>query len=649
MPKFHILFINSKLHQRFLKNGYYNYWMKQYFGSNLDWDGITLLGSSVDRFLILQTNRQMRQLNQAEEVVTKILSLKVCLHCELHSNSAQITQISVGSFSSKNLDFFLISEVHNPEEKTKWVIETRLTSLYEIYQNFHEYFNLCSDNPFESSSATDFANRMVTHIWRIIMNNYTHPIYERKGRNWMATSNECTNGVVWEDARHLQYSSVLLRIETKLRFPEHFIFSIPNDAFSLRFVSCGRPKLSAFVFHELLSVFQWPIWLSVVVAVFSLLLFKLLIIDLARKNTVMQLVMACLHLLQMLVEQSSSFTESNKSNAWRFSLGLYIFVGIILSNAYRNTNVYNMVKPRVPIPYETFDQLVNDDFIIFSRNAISANFESFPAGGLLDKSWVYVPPHAIWFRDSNLRFLMSELKTLEITVQNRDQKRILMSGPMKLLQKHSKLHSDLVRAFNDTGIEYLRHKNNASGDKSREFWSKKLAKTEQSMLEAQLKECRKTAVILPTHLLQSIATNMGHLENLYFGKKPLLKSVIGFDISGYTPPHIFSRIEAINRAGILQRWLILSKDKSASQLNHNAQQLAKPWKPDMSGNMLIIFVVLLSGLISSFLAFSVESVQKICRRIITILRLAWSQFVSSSLKFISLVTITKPVSENIQY
>lgn len=53
---------------------------------------------------------------------------------------------------------------------------------------------------------------------------------------------------------------------------------------------------------------------------------------------------------------------------------LILLVGTILSNAYKNDNVYNMVVPRKPVLYSEFSELVRDNFKIYTKS-FKVNFE----------------------------------------------------------------------------------------------------------------------------------------------------------------------------------------------------------------------------------------------------------------------------------
>lgn len=200
-----------------------------------------------------------------------------------------------------------------------------------------------------------------------------------------------------------------------------------------------------------------------------------------------------------------------------------------------------------------------------------------------------------------------------------------MNGSIQKLKKHSKLHPALLKLLHETGLEYVRHKNSTTYHRSQKFWSEKFRKSKELLLINSLLKCHKTALVLPTHLLQKIASKFKLLENLHIGSEALLESIIGFEISGYTPPQIFTRVQTIMSAGILQRWLILSRSKAAGQFSQNLHQLSKPRIPDMSGSMLVIFVFLFSGEAFSLMAFGLENSQKIYLNIFLLLRCVWSR------------------------
>lgn len=106
--RFYILFVSTKFHQKFLRGNHYGLWVKQHFGRFLGKDHISLLSTSVDRFLIFVTITRMCQLNQENEIVSNILSVKICFNCEvLHNFRKLLSQIPESEWSSKDIRFFM--------------------------------------------------------------------------------------------------------------------------------------------------------------------------------------------------------------------------------------------------------------------------------------------------------------------------------------------------------------------------------------------------------------------------------------------------------------------------------------------------------------------------------------------------------------
>lgn len=73
---------------------------------------------------------------------------------------------------------------------------------------------------------------------------------------------------------------------------------------------------------------------------------------------------------QLLLEQGYTFPGNRitQSISVKLLVGVYLKMAIILSNAYKSTNVYLMISPRIPIPNETISELVDSNFKMFSRS-----------------------------------------------------------------------------------------------------------------------------------------------------------------------------------------------------------------------------------------------------------------------------------------
>ncbi len=73
-------------------------------------------------------------------------------------------------------------------------------------------------------------------------------------------------------------------------------------------------------------------------------------------------------LIKVLVEQGDPFPAIlTKSFRFRFVIGATLLAGVVLSNAYKSTNVYNIVKPRYIVTYHEVGKVMRDNFSMHVR------------------------------------------------------------------------------------------------------------------------------------------------------------------------------------------------------------------------------------------------------------------------------------------
>lgn len=69
-----------------------------------------------------------------------------------------------------------------------------------------------------------------------------------------------------------------------------------------------------------------------------------------------------------MVEQGDPFPVGILNiQSLRFILCVLGFAALVLSNAYKNINVYNLIARRKPVFYQTINELTNDGYKIYSR------------------------------------------------------------------------------------------------------------------------------------------------------------------------------------------------------------------------------------------------------------------------------------------
>lgn len=357
-----------------------------------------------------------------------------------------------------------------------------------------------------------------------------------------------------------------------------FPYYTPDTIKSLRFMGCGRQGTSPIPFQELTNVFDMVTWLCII--------FTALTVPTLLRGSYgrIRLSSQTVSIFKMLVEQGGPFLDSvaNKTR-FRSVLGPLLLMGIVLSNAYKNTNIYNMVIPRKPVLYNYFQELVTDNFKVFSRPSSLIMYRNL------------VTPNT------------SNIAKLEITVGNYDM--YLISEVVSVLYSHNgvarKSHipdyspTSLNNAvLNGTRLQsesvervssYLLHRNITR----RVDWFKVLQDYVSNLTRMQLEEaarlfgvvekCQKTAVVLPDHLCKRFYSR-SEVSDVFIGQESYSEMDWMFFFSGLVPPHFIRRIHRIAESGVWEWWMHVLNGGSRIRKNFNFVNAA-----NMDGNIVIIF------------------------------------------------------------
>lgn len=134
---------------------------------------------------------------------------------------------------------------------------------------------------------------------------------------------------------------------------------------SLRFVTSQSRGPSHLPFEELVNIFDLYIWASTVII---LTCASFAIAKLVNPRKTINMGRQVFSVLKCLLEQGDAFTfpDDNPRKVTLILAGVYL-VSMLLSNAYKNNNVYNMILARKQLAYKTLDELQNDNFIKYSR------------------------------------------------------------------------------------------------------------------------------------------------------------------------------------------------------------------------------------------------------------------------------------------
>lgn len=276
--------------------------------------------------------------------------------------------------------YYYLSDMNHPE----LVLLTKNHFLSASHQ-LSVYFPVYSIRVETQDELVDFIANLCTHI-----KDRAHLRYfvdRDNGRRfekillelWLSQVGNCTltfeNESDEEDANPFSISfceSVGIKLKMAIRYEwrsaylkvfqiensgDFISLSVPNS--DLRFISCRDATYSSFAFHELARVYEYPVWLMILVT-FGVTIQVSKYIR-SRSHT-------CIFLVKVALEQGDPM--SNKLLKHRFSalVGVVVMlVGTVLTNGYKNANVYNMILPRVPIPYKFFEELYRDQFKIYCR------------------------------------------------------------------------------------------------------------------------------------------------------------------------------------------------------------------------------------------------------------------------------------------
>lgn len=239
------------------------------------------------------------------------------------------------------------------------------------------------------------------NIWLSIMKNYSIIIHYY---------HVCVNGKTVSiglgpnsnpDAKLLRKLLVNSGWQSALQFQ----VSVENDLDSLQFVSCGKRGFHSISYHELLKLFDKYVWIFLVInyaGVLPLMIWKFRTFSFVEISGMAdRILVGC----KILLEQSDKAIIRSKTFGAKAGFGVFILLGVVLTNAYKNCNVYNMISHRDAIPYETLDELVQDEFKVYSRITdldIRPYFYN-PQLDNLDELELYMFRHKI--HDSNMRWV----------------------------------------------------------------------------------------------------------------------------------------------------------------------------------------------------------------------------------------------------
>lgn len=489
------------------------------------------------------------------------------------------------------------------------------TEKVSVLSALHKRLQVCSSksetkNPVSSELEENHIAEGYASVWSSIMGNFSYVIDHFNG--WV-----CDNGnlkpVGREEFRirfdiQLDLRKTFIPLESiRVALYPAVISSVYND---LRLIICGYQRFEKLPFIELLSAFEQNVWIALIISLVIVIVVFPKIPNAPHKSTIAQNVLVQ---AKLLLEQGSPLpSHLINSHQHQWLAGTMLLTGIVLSNAYKNTNVYNMIIHGKSVPYQYLQELVHDNFTIYTRSReifhnINAKFWGDVTATPKKVSLMYQTLHFRSYRISSKLFDYKFAHESEISKLDYNSDRSVISFAenelIKLLLSVSSL-MPLTTSFLSEVLKQTKIKDMTSTFEQK--FRKHFFQMELSQLKHYLRQCERTAVVVPSHVGYEIVKSLEQdaKENAYQGEETYYQVNVVFILKGMIPQYLIQRVKYVERCGLWQRWQTLFKKRFLRRSDRKTEVLRRP---TMKGHIVIIFTALVAGLVLSAICFGVES------------------------------------------
>lgn len=380
-------------------------------------------------------------------------------------------------------------------------------------------------------------------------------------------------------------------------------FPFQNQIDNLRFVSCGMTKYSGVPFVELINIFDTSTWL----AIFSCAVATAIPLWSIASPKSVDLVGHVISLMKVLLEQGDPFRgDIAKISNLRVVVGGFLVASIVISNAYKNDNIYNMIVERRVIPYEKFSELVKEDFTFYTitKSITQHHEDSLRLANCRFQFRSETVRRSILCADSEIN---STLDTINHVVKiwphmpQQNWSDVMNSSASLALGIHSRvtLHPRLLWDLLNLKMKEVPHYHHYD-------ISSRFKVIEKTYLYESLRSCSKMALILPELMCNQFAQNLTRInkfKNVFVGKEVYSDSDWMFTLEGWIPLHVIKRFKGMGEAGVWKWWMQLVM----SRYGHESRNEREPPTPvHIGGNVIIVFTMWCVGIFIALQSFVVE-------------------------------------------
>lgn len=366
-------------------------------------------------------------------------------------------------------------------------------------------------------------------------------------------------------------------------------FRQPNE--SLGFITCADMGRAKYDFASLGSVFSLNLWLLIVITSSASHIF-LLFTATKKSFGTFELFQ---QMVKVLLEQGTPYTRATLiSNSRRVVIYIFLLSGIVLSNLYKNVNVYKMTVPIPRLPFKTFEQLVDNQVTGFTR-CVSPRYlvnwkkcnQTFQ---IINQKWlsvVYNHNISTGIDDTlNVKCISEVSKLTGVSGQNYGLNKVLntLRLPPQIAQivRSSIVGNGLSESCNTL---YFR---------LRRSFQTRFRQTERLELLNDLANCNKTALILPHNELNDYKQTLSkHPYNKLadIGKERYSPFWHSVSLTGVISSNTWLRVRVTEQSGITNWWenLLETFGNRGSSRSQHLVPVA------LSGNIFVIIALLLIG------------------------------------------------------
>lgn len=379
------------------------------------------------------------------------------------------------------------------------------------------------------------------------------------------------------------------------------VLFIENHLSNLRFAACGNKGQERLAVMELVNVYQIWVWILILIA--TVCLDK----TLKRISTHLK-VSPIFYVSKVWLEQGDPFPKKfTVSTVFRFIVGSTLLSGIVLSNAYKNSNVYNLVMPRKPVRFENLTELQSHGFSVYApiatiRMMLLDSYEnlSFEFFNDLHQKIIYKTPENQVFGD-----VETAIGSRRIT----DMERFEVLS--KLPELHPKILDMVVPVAKALAVLYKASVLPETDQMNFVYGGPSLPvrhimqKRQDKLIPRSLAQCNRTSWILPQYQIEKqLKQQQNSNFQTYFGQKVYDTVNLEFKMEGRPPVRTVWKLANLPASGI-PGWF------SKQFIVERSPEKPVPQKPNLKGNISVIFLLFLSGLALSGGKFLVEYGQKI--------------------------------------